>query len=467
VGADAVERRPAGPDFVERWFRVTERGSSLGTEVVAGLATFATMSYILFLNPQILGSVKDGDGTQLNPAQVLTVTALVAGVATLAMGIYANYPFALAAGLGLNAFVAFTLVAGLGLTWPQAMGVIVAEGLIVTASVLVGFREAMLNAIPNDLKRAIGVGIGLFITLIGLVNAGVVVHPAGGGTVVAIRSDLSSWQILTFVLGLLLTSALVAWRVKGALLIGLLSTTVIAIVFNATHDDKLWPGGIAVVPDKWVGSPDFNLVGNFSFGFWDELGWATTIAVVLAVLLSDFFDTMGTAIALGARAGLLDSEGRLPGIRRVLLVDSLAAAGGGAASASSNTTYIESAAGVAEGGRTGVTSVVTAVCFLLAIFIAPVAGVIPPEATAPVLVIVGAFMMAAVADIDWEDIAIAIPALLTIVLMPFTYSITNGVGAGFISFVALAALRGRWSAIHPLMVVIAGVFVWYFVHGVV
>jgi AGZA family xanthine/uracil permease-like MFS transporter len=434
---------------------------------VAGLATFATMSYILFLNPQILGSVKDGDGTQLNPAQVLTVTALVAGVATLAMGIYANYPFALAAGLGLNAFVAFTLVASLGLTWPQAMGVIVAEGLIITASVLLGFREAMLNAIPTDLKRAIGVGIGLFITLIGLVNAGVVVHPEGGGTVVAIRSDLSSWQILTFVIGLLLTSALVAWRVKGALLIGLLATTVIAIIFNATHDDKLWSNGVAVLPDKWVGTPDFALVGNFNLGFWDELGWATAIAVVLAVLLSDFFDTMGTAIALGARAGLLDTEGRLPGIRRVLLVDSLAAAGGGAASASSNTTYIESAAGVSEGGRTGLTAVVTAACFLLALFISPVAGVIPPEATAPVLVIVGAFMMAAVAEIDWEDIAVAVPALLTIVLMPFTYSITNGVGAGFVSFVALAALRGRWRAIHPLLLVIAGIFVWYFVHGVV
>jgi AGZA family xanthine/uracil permease-like MFS transporter len=259
----------------------------------------------------------------------------------------------------------------------------------------------------------------------------------------------------------------VAWRVKGALLIGLLSATILAVIVNETHDKKLWPPGVATVPDKWVGSPDFNLLGNFSFGFADALGWATTIAVVLAVLLSDFFDTMGTAIALGARAGLLDTEGRLPGIRRVLLVDSLAAAGGGAASASSNTTYIESAAGVSEGGRTGLTAVVTAACFLLALFISPVAGVIPPEATAPVLVIVGAFMMAAVAEIDWEDIAVAVPALLTIVLMPFTYSITNGVGAGFVSFVALAALRGRWRAIHPLLLVIAGIFVWYFVHGVV
>jgi adenine/guanine/hypoxanthine permease len=467
VGTPAVERRSAGPDFIERWFRVSERGSSPGTEVVAGLATFATMSYILFLNPQILGAVKDHKGTQLDPAQVLTVTALVAGVATLAMGIYANYPFALAAGLGLNAFVAFTLVASLGLTWPEAMGVIVAEGLVVTASVLVGFREAMLNAIPADLKRAIGVGIGLFITLIGLVNAGIVVHPEGGGTVVSIRSDLASWQILTFALGLLLTSALVAWRVKGALLLGLLATTVLAIVFNATHDDKLWANGVAVWPDKWVGTPHFDLVGNFDFGFIDALGWATAIAVVLAVLLSDFFDTMGTAIALGARAGLLDAEGRLPGIRRVLLVDSLAAAGGGAASASSNTTYIESAAGVSEGGRTGLSSVVTGACFLLAIFISPVAGVIPPEATAPVLVIVGAFMMAAVAQIDWEDPVIAIPALLTIVMMPFTYSITNGVGAGFISFVALALVRGRWRDANPLLLVIAGIFVWYFVHGVV
>jgi AGZA family xanthine/uracil permease-like MFS transporter len=467
-----TEAPPGAASGLDRYFRISQRGSTVRTEIIAGLATWLTMAYILFVNPTILGflGIPGLQSHGLPFDQVLTVTALVAGVLTIAMGVYANYPFALAAGLGLNAFVAFGLVAGHGLSFPDAMGVIVAEGILITILVLTGLREAILNAIPMDLKRAIGIGIGLFIAFIGLVNAGIVVHPAGGEPIVTIASDLSTLRILVFAIGLAITAALVARRVRGALLIGIAITTVVATVINEIWGHLgLWAStpGVAAVPHKIVAAPDFALVGNFSFHFWSALGAWTAIAVVLSVMLSDFFDTMGTVIGIGGEAGLLDDRGRLPGISRVLLVDSLAAVAGGAASASSNTTFIESAAGVSEGGRTGLTSVVVGVLFLLSLFFSPLAGVIPPEATAPVLIIVGYFMMTLVRDIDWPDPGIGIPALLTMVVMPFTFSITNGVGAGFLSYTVIEVLRGRALKVHPLMYVVSAVFLWYFIHGVV
>ncbi len=450
---------------LDRFFRISERGSTVRTELIAGFATWLTMAYILFVNPSILGSVADADGTRLAFDQVLTVTALAAGIMTLAMGLFANYPFALAAGLGLNAFVTFTLVATNGLTWPAAMGVVVAEGVLITVLVLTGFREAVLNAIPMDLKRAIGIGIGLFIALIGFVEGGVVVR--GEGTVVTLAPDLTTWPILVFVIGLAITGALVARRVRGALLIGILGSTIVATVINELASKPAFPAGTALIPERVVSTPSFSLVGDFSFSFISTLGFWTALAIVLSVMLSDFFDTMGTVIGLGGEAGLLDREGKLPGINRVLLVDSLAAVVGGLTSSSSNTTYIESAAGVSEGGRTGLTSVVVGVLFLLCLFLSPIAGVIPPQATAPILVIVGYFMMTMVREIDWSDPGVGIPALLTMVVMPFTYSITNGVGAGFLAYTVIALLRGRWRDVHPLMFVVAAVFGWYFVHGVV
>jgi AGZA family xanthine/uracil permease-like MFS transporter len=458
---------------VDRFFKISERGSTIRTEIVAGLATWLTMAYILFVNPTILGflGIRGLQKIGLPFGQVLTVTALVAGVMTLLMGVYARYPFALAAGLGLNAFVAFTLVAGPDhLSFPDAMGVIVTEGLLITLLVLTGFREAVLNAIPLDLKRAIGIGIGLFIAFIGLVNAGFVVHPASGEPIVTINPDLTSLRFLVFVIGLGVTATLVARRMRGALLLGIVATTVIGLIINYGWGHKhMWAStpGVGLVPHKWVSSPDFSLVGNFSFHFFTVLGAGSAIAVVLSVMLSDFFDTMGTVVGIAGEAGLLGRDGRLPGINRVLLVDSLAAAAGGAASASSNTTFIESAAGVSEGGRTGLTSVVVGVLFLLCLFLSPLAGVIPPEATAPVLVIVGYFMMTLVKDINWQDPGIGFPVLLTMVVMPFTFSITNGVGAGFLSYTVIQLLRGRWREVHPLMLVVSGVFAWYFIHGVV
>jgi AGZA family xanthine/uracil permease-like MFS transporter len=455
---ETAQRTSGGLD---RFFKVTERGSTVRTEILAGVTTWLTMAYILFVNPSILGL----GGAGLPFGQVLTVTALAAGVMTIAMGLIANYPFALAAGLGLNAFVAFTLVGADKLSFPEAMGVIVAEGVLITILVLTGVREAILNAIPMDLKRAIGIGIGAFIALIGLVNAGVVTN--AGPTPLSLAPELTKWTIAVFVVGLAVTGALVARRMRGALLIGILVSTVFATIVNEIADKAIWANGIAAIPSKVVAAPEFDLVGKFSFGFISALGFWTALAIVISVMLSDFFDTMGTVIGIGGEAGLLDREGRLPGMNRVLLVDSLAAVAGGLTSSSSNTTFIESASGVSDGGRTGLTAVTTGVLFLLAMFFSPIAGVIPPEATAPALVIVGYFMMRIVKEIDWADPGIGIPALLTIVMMPFTYSITNGVGAGFVSYTVIAVLRGKARDVHPLMYVVSAIFAWYFVHGVV
>jgi AGZA family xanthine/uracil permease-like MFS transporter len=465
-----TETRPSGTgsgDGLDRFFHITERGSTVRTEVLAGITTWLTMAYILFVNPSILGfsGIPDLEPLGLPFAQVLTVTALTAGVMTILMGVVGRYPFALAAGLGLNAFVAFTLVVTNGLSFPEAMGVIVVEGLLITGLVLTGVREAIMNAIPMDLKRAIGIGIGAFIALIGLVNAGIVTNT--GATPLSLSEEITTWGVLVFVVGFVLMAVLVARRVRGALLIGILASTVLAIIVNELKDGAIWANGIAAIPDKIVDTPDFALVGDFSFGFFETLGLATAAAAVISVMLSDFFDTMGTVIGLGGEAGQLDEKGKLPGIKRVLLIDSLAAAAGGATSSSSNTTYIESASGISDGGRTGLVSVVVGVLFLLSMFFSPIAGVIPPEATAPALVLVGYFMMRLVKDINWDDPGVGIPCLLTILIMPFTYSITNGVGAGFIAYVVIAALRGRWSEVHPLLYIVAGIFAWYFIHGVV
>jgi AGZA family xanthine/uracil permease-like MFS transporter len=452
---------------LDRYFRISERGSTVRTELLAGLTTWLTMAYILFLNPAILGAVPDGTGATLPFPQVLTVTALAAGVMTIAMGLIGRYPFAIAAGLGLNAFVAFTLVGSLGLTWPEAMGVIVLEGLIITALVLTGAREAIMNAIPMDLKRAIGIGIGLFLAIIGFVNGGIVV--AGTGTVVAINPDLTTLRVLVFLLTLTITGALVARKIRGGLLIGIGAGTLLAVVLNTTvGHEAIWTAvgpGVAQLPSDIVSSPDFALVGQFNFGVFAALGFWTALAAIISVMLSDFFDTMGTAVGLGEEAGLLDADGRLPGMKKVLLVDGVAAAVGGAVSASSNTTFIESGSGIGEGARTGLAAVVVGVLFLLTIFFSPIAGIVPPEATAPILVIVGYFMMKSVGEIDWRDPAMGIPALLTMTLMPFTYSITNGVAAGFVSYTAIKVLQGKPREVHPLMYLVSLLFIGYFVRG--
>ncbi len=463
TATDRAEEQGGADRVLDRFFGYRARGSSLRVEVVAGLTTFMTMAYILFLNPSILGAVADPTGRRLPAGAVLTVTALVAAVMTLFMGLYANYPFALAAGLGLNGVVAFTFVAGQRMTWPEAMGLIVLEGLIITVLVLTGLREAVMDAIPMALKKAIGVGIGLFIAFIGFYDAGFVIRPQSAATPVALV-PIDGLRVTVFVVGLLIMAVLVAMRVRAALLLGILGTTVLAIIVNESRGLKLWPGGaVAAWPHRLVGAPDFSLIGNFSlFGAFSTIGVIAALVAVFAVMLSDFFDTMGTVIGLGDEAGLLDQNGRLPGIKRVLVVDSLAAAAGGAASASSNTSFIEAASGIAAGGRTGLTSVVVAVLLGACLLISPLAGVIPPEAAGPALVLVGFFMLTLIRDIDWGDFEVALPAFLTIVLMPFTFSITNGVGAGFVTYTVLKLARGKVRELHPLLLGVSLVFLIYF-----
>jgi AGZA family xanthine/uracil permease-like MFS transporter len=426
---------------LDRFFEFSERGSSLQTEVIAGATTFMTMAYILFVNPVILGKVADVAGNRLPFAAVLTSTALVAAVATIAMGLLSNLPLALAAGMGLNSVVAFQLVATMHLTWPQAMGVVVAEGLAVTALVLFGFRRAVSDAVPLGMKRALGIGIGLFLTIIGLVEAGFVSRsPADPVPVTLGRAGhLEGFPVLLFVLTLLFTSWLLMRNVKGALLIGILGATVVAVLAKLLFGDAsgFRPGEVAI-PRSIVAAPDFSL------------------------MLSDFFDTVGTVVAVGAEARYLDAQGNYPRPTTVLLVDALAATAGGAAGCSSATTYVESASGAAAGGRTGLTSVVTGLLFAACIFISPLAAVVPSQATGAVLVLVGFFMMRDVGSLPWNDLTEAIPAFLVITVMPFTYSITNGIGVGFISLVLLKLLAGRGREVHPLLFLTSLGFVVYF-----
>jgi AGZA family xanthine/uracil permease-like MFS transporter len=435
-------------DGIASYFKFAERGTNLGTEVRAGVTTFMVMAYIIFLNPGILSAAG------LDPVAGAAATALVAGIMTIAMGIVANYPLALAAGLGINAVVAFTLVLGKGLSLEGAMGVIVLEGLVVTVLVVVGAREAIMAAVPLALKRAIGVGIGLFILFIGFVNGGAIVSPKGGVPPVVPVFPTEPAQFV-FWAGLALTIALWVLKVRGALIISILATTVLALITGVT---KI-PTDFVITP----GSNTFSTIGDFNLGnVFTKLGFLTAILTIFAIMLTDFFDTMGTVTGVAAEAGLAREDGSVPGIGRVLLVDSVAAIAGGVAGISSNTTYIESAAGVAEGGRTGFASVVTGVLFLAAIFLSPLAGIVPAQATAPALVLVGYLMFTLISDINVREMEDGIPALLTMILMPLTYDITVGIGAGFISWVGIKVFKGKMGEIHPLMWVVAAAFVVYF-----
>jgi adenine/guanine/hypoxanthine permease len=463
--------RPQTPAIVERWFKLRANSTTLSTEIIGGITTFFVMAYIIALNPIILNyvGVADLQGKGIGPGfeQTVAMTALCAGILTIAMGLVANRPFAMAAGLGLNAVVAYQLVLGRPpLPWQAAMGVILMEGIVITILVLTGLREMIMDAIPLALKRAIGVGIGLFILLIGLVNAGVVVR--GAGTVITL-SPLNTGPILTFAIGLVITLWLFARGIRAALLLGIIGTTIAAGIIHAVlpqYNPSTAPG-TAVLPTSWFQTPNLaNAFSGLNFTAFATLGVIATLLAVFTIMLSDFFDTMGTVVGIGGQAGWLDARGRLPGVRNILLVDSLGAAFGGLMGASSNTTYIESAAGVSSGARTGLASVVTGILFLLAMFIAPVVAVIPPEATAPALVIVG-FLMAGIATkIEFSDLELGLPALLTMVVMPFTYSITNGIGAGFVTYGFIKLVRGKAGEVHPLMWVVIAAFILYFTQNV-
>ncbi len=477
---------PAAPvsakNKLDGYFRITERGSSVGREVRGGLATFFTMAYIVVLNPIIIGTQADSTGAFLGGGDaqramllVAAATALVAGVMTILMGLVANFPLALAAGLGLNAFVAYGIAKLPQMTWADAMGLIVLEGIIILILVLTGFRTAVFHAIPAQLKTAISVGIGLFITLVGLYDAGVVRKAPSTPVELGVGGFLAGWPTLVFVIGLMAIIVMMVRHVRGAILIGIIGTTLLAIAVEAiakigpmyAGDTMANPTGwglnVPALPSKVFDAPDLGLLGQFSlFGSFSRIGVVSACLLVFTLMLADFFDTMGTMVAIGGEAGLLDEDGNPPNTERILVVDSVAAIAGGAASVSSNTSFIESASGVGEGARTGLASVVTGLLFLMAMFIAPLVQVVPYEAATPALVVVGFLMMQQVGSIDWHDVEIAIPAFLTIVLMPFSYSITAGIGAGFVAYVVIKVARGRARAVHPLMWVVSLLFVLYF-----
>jgi AGZA family xanthine/uracil permease-like MFS transporter len=475
--------KTTGTSAWDRYFHMTERGSNLGTEVRGGVVTFVTMAYIVVLNPLIVGTAKDingnfpGGGQDIGVAIALVAaaTALVAGIMTIFMGVYGRFPVAIAAGLGLNGFLAFGLAPYM--TWPQAFGLVVIEGFIVLLLVLTGFRTAVFHAVPDSLKYSIGAGIGLFIALIGLVDAGVV---RSGVPLItfAVFGELAGWPIFTFVFGLMLMVILIALRKRAAILIGLLVTTVIAVVLEATQNiggantDPSLPGlenptgwGLTVpaIPDTIIGFVDPSPLFKLDlFGAFGAIGALAAGLAVFSLVLSDFFDTIGTVTGLATEADLMTADGEVDHLGPILAVDSIAAIAGGLAGTSSNTAYIESASGIGDGARTGIASLVTGSLFLLAMFIAPLTKIVPYEAAAPALVIVGFLMMTQIRHIPFDDYAIAIPSFLTIILMPFTYSITNGIGAGMVSYVAIKIAQGKSKEISGLLWIIAAAFTIYF-----
>jgi adenine/guanine/hypoxanthine permease len=463
---------------LDRFFKITERGSTMEREIRGGVVTFFTMAYIIVLNPIILSGAVDKSGAHLGGANGFTAiaagTSLVAGVMTILMGVVANYPLALATGLGLNAFLAVSVAQQM--TWADAMGLIVIEGLLILVLVLTGFRKAVFHAVPTQLKVAISVGIGLFIAFIGFVDAGFVRRtPDAANTTVPVQLGtgfyLQGWPVVVFLAGLALLIALWVKRVRGAILISILATTIIAIIVESIgnfgsivgNPNGGWGLNVPKWPSKIFDTPHFDTLGHFSLlGSFQAVGVVTSLLLIFTLMLADFFDTMGTMTAIGAEAGLLDEEGTPPNTKRILVVDSLAAAAGGAAGVSSNTSYIESASGVGEGARTGLASVVTGLLFLCSMFVAPLVSVIPSEAAVPALILVGFLMMQQVKGISWDDLEIAIPAFLTIILMPFTYSISVGIGAGFLSYVLIKAVKGKSAKVHPILWIVSALFLVYF-----
>ncbi|MFT4293895.1 MAG: NCS2 family permease [Micropruina sp.] len=484
------------PSGLDAFFEITKRGSTVGREVRGGLVTFFTMAYILALNPLIIGTATDSQGLLLSGlpkldaagqviganvatsiAMVAAATALVAGLMTILMGVYGRFPMGLAAGLGLNAVLAYVLAPQM--TWAQAMGLVVWEGVIITILVLTGFRQAVFKAVPRSLRTGISVGIGLFIAFIGLVDAGVVRKASGTPVELGIGGSLQGWPISIFLITLGILVLLFVRRVKGAMLIAILSGTVLAVIVEAVlhigsnNQGENPTGWMLNVPQfTEFSAPNLGLIGRVDlFGGFAAAGGAGAalglVLLVFSLLLADFFDTMGTVVAVGAEGDLLDDTGNPPRTQEILLVDSIAAMAGGVGSVSSNTSYIESAAGVGEGARTGLASVVTGAAFLLALFLAPLVNMVPSEAAAPALFFVGFLMMSQVVHVDWDDAEEGIPAFLTMALMPFTYSITAGIGAGFISFTLIKLANGKAREVHPLMYLVSALFVVYFAQGAI
>lgn len=459
------EPEPRGASTLDRSFRITARGSTVAREVRGGVTTFVAMCYIVLLNPLILGASTDITGARLTTEEVTTATALAAGVTTVLMGLVGNAPLALAAGLGVNGVVAFQMAPTM--TWGQAFGLVVVEGFCIVLMAVSGVRERIINAIPLALKTAITVGIGLYIALVGLVSAGFVTRtPDAANSTVPVRmgegGHLTGWPIAVFCLGLLLMIVLVSRRVPGAVLISILSATVLAVVVNSAFDVDGWGLVEPDVPENVVASPDFGLLGGIDLlGGFASAGAVTACVFLFTLVLSGFFDAMGTITSVSQEAGLM-RDGKVEGMGRILFVDGLGAVAGGVSGSSPNTVFLESAAGVGEGARTGLASVITGGLFTATLFLTPLAAVVPAQAAAPALVVIGGMMMAQCSRVPWQDIDFTIPAFLTIALIPFTYSITNGIGAGLVAFVVIKLCKGKPREVGWLLGVLAAVFGVYF-----
>lgn len=433
---------------LEKLFHLHEAGTSPRTELLAGFTTFMTMAYIIFVNPAILANVVNLQGLsqQEIKAALGAATCVASALPTLLMGLLANYPFALASGMGLNAFLAYTVVREFGVPWEIGMGIIVIEGLAITILVLMRIRGMFMNAIPMNIKKAIGVGIGIFITLIGLKESGLVVaHPV---TLVTF-GDIRDPKVIVSCLGLIVTVFLSMRGVRGALLYGIIGTTLLAFPFH-----------LATPPESFLALPHFETIGRADI--LGALKWQF-VSLIFAFMITDFFDTMGTVVGIGAKAGFLRPDGSLPRMNRVLFADSVAAAWGGFCGSSSTTTYVESAAGVESGGRTGLTSLVVAAGFLLALFFSPLVGIVPPIATAPALIVVGYYMIHLVTEIDFHLFEEGFAAFITILTIPLTFSIARGIGYGFILYTILMLTRRRWRELSPCMVISSLLFLLSFV----
>jgi adenine/guanine/hypoxanthine permease len=472
MSADA--RSTETPSRLDSFFEISARNSTVAAEMRGGVVTFIAMAYIVVLNPIILSSAEDVDGNRLGFAQVSATTSLAAGVMTILFGVIARLPFAFAAGLGINSFLATAVVGSL--TWPEAMGLVVIDGIIIVTLAATGLRRLIFDAVPMELKFAITAGIGLFILFIGLVDAGFIGSTGNASPPVGLGSDgggsINTVPTVVFVFTLLLTGILVARRVRGGILIGLVAGTLVAAGIEA-----IWhlgsaverPGGWSLSVPTLSGSPfalpDLSLVGAFSLDSFGRIGVLAAVMFVFTLVFANFFDAMGTFTGLSREAGLSDEQGNFPRLRAALIVEGAGAAVGGATSASSNTVFIESAAGIEEGARTGLANLVTGALFLAAMFVTPLASIVPTEVAAAALVIVGVMMVSQVRHIDLTEFSVAMPVVLTIAAMPFSYSIANGIGIGFIAWAVLRSVAGKWREISPLLWIVAAGFLVYFARG--
>ncbi len=437
--------------WLESYFEFDKYRTDMKTEILAGITTFMTMAYILFVNPAILSNAMGKEAFD----SLVAVTALAAGITTIIMGLYAKKPFALAPGMGLNAYFTYSVVLGMGYNWRVALAAVFVEGIIFIILSITRVRSAIIHAIPLSQKYAVGAGIGLFLTFIGLNDVGLLSAVVQKGVLQFTGLNapvLATKQAILFFFGLLFAAALISRGIKGALLISILTTSILGWITGAAP----WPSQLFSTPNISYTFMKMDLRGLLNVG---------AVGVVFAFFMVDFFDTLGTVTGLSAKAGFLTKEGKIPDAEKILLTDAIGTTFGAVLGTSTVTTYIESAAGIEEGGRTGMTALVTGLLFLaIGLFIAPLAGAIPSFATAPALVIVGYYMISAIREVDFTDATEAIPAFLVLITIPYTYSIADGIGMGFISYTIIKAASGRWEEIHPLMYILALVFVAYFAY---